>query len=90
MGSGNVTDSFVLFTSKMHFSMGGNTISCYSNLHTVLNYLAALRIKCPYSELFWSAFVLHFPAFGLNTERYSVSPRIPSKCGKMREKCGPE
>ena len=25
---------------------------------------------------------LHFPAFGLNTERYRV-PRIRSKCGKM-------
>ena len=26
----------------------------------------------------------HFPAFGLNTERYSVSPRIQSECGRMR------
>ena len=26
----------------------------------------------------------YFPAFGLNTERYSVSLRIPSKCGKIR------
>ena len=26
----------------------------------------------------------HFPAFGLNTERYSVSLRIQSECGKMR------
>ena len=25
----------------------------------------------------------HFPAFGLNTERYSVSLRIESECGKM-------
>ena len=32
-----------------------------------------LRKKCPY-----------FPAFGLNTERYSVSVRIPFKYGKMR------
>ena len=29
--------------------------------------------KCPYSELFWSAFFPHFPAFRLNTERYCVS-----------------
>ena len=28
----------------------------------------SLRKKCPYSELFWT----HFPAFGLNTERYGV------------------
>ena len=27
---------------------------------------------------------LHFPAFGLNTERYGVSLRIQFKCGKMR------
>ena len=27
---------------------------------------------------------LHFPAFGLNTERYEVSLRIKSECGKMR------
>ena len=26
---------------------------------------------------------LHFPAFGLNTEKYGVSFRIQSKCGKM-------
>ena len=26
----------------------------------------------------------YFPVFGLNTERYGVSLRIQSKCGKMR------
>ena len=26
----------------------------------------------------------HFPAFGLNTERYGVSLHIQSKCGKKR------
>ena len=30
--------------------------------------IQSLRKKCPYSELFWSAFFPHFPAFGLNTE----------------------
>ena len=33
--------------------------------------------KSPYSELFWSAFFPHLPAFGLNTERFVVG-----KCGK--------
>ena len=42
------------------------------------------RRKYPYSELFWSGFFPHFPAFGLNTERYSVSLRIQSECGKIR------
>ena len=32
---------------------------------------------------------LHFPAFGLNTERYSVSLRIHSKCRKMRTRITP-
>ena len=31
-------------------------------------------------SFFWS----YFPAFGLNTERYGVSLRIQSKCGKIR------
>ena len=49
-----------------------------------------LRKKCLYSELLWSAFFLHFPEFGLYTERYGVPLCIQSECGKMREKCGPE
>ena len=44
---------------------------------------ATLRKKSPYSELFWSAVFPHFPAFGLNTEKYGVSLRIQSKCGKI-------
>ena len=31
----------------------------------------------------------HFPAFGLNTERYSVSLRIQSECGKIRTRITP-
>ena len=31
----------------------------------------------------------HFPAFGINTERYSVALRIQSECGKMRTKITP-
>ena len=50
----------------------------------------SLHKKCPYSELFWSAFFPHFPSFGLNTKRYGVSLRIQSEYGKMPEKCGPE
>ena len=39
--------------------------------------------------IFWSIFFPYIPAFGLNMERYSVSLRIKSECGKIREKCGP-
>ena len=31
----------------------------------------------------------YFPAFGLNTERYQVSPRIQYKSGKMRTRKTP-
>ena len=31
----------------------------------------------------------HFPAFELNTERYGVSLRIQSKCGKIRTRKTP-
>ena len=43
----------------------------------------SLDEKCPYSELFWSTFS------GLNTERYSVSLRIHSKCEKMQTRITP-
>ena len=39
--------------------------------------------KVPYSKLF-CIFRSLFSVFGLNTERYSVSPRIHSECGKIR------
>ena len=32
----------------------------------------------------------NFPAFGLNTERYGVSLRIQSKCGKMWTRITPK
>ena len=31
----------------------------------------------------------HFPAFELNTERYGVSLRIQSECGKIRTRISP-
>ena len=45
----------------------------------------SLGKRCPYSELFWSAFFPHFPAFGLNAGRYSISFRIQSEYGKMQK-----
>ena len=43
-----------------------------------------LRKQCPYQELFWPAFFLHFPAFGLNTETEYLSVFSPDagKCGE--------
>ena len=31
----------------------------------------------------------HFPTFGLNTDRYSISLRILSECGKIRTRITP-
>ena len=41
-----------------------------------------LRKKCSYSELFWSAYFPHFPAFRLNTKYLSVFSPTVGKCGK--------
>ena len=37
----------------------------------------------------WSFYGLYFPAFELNTERYFVSVRIQSECGKIRTRKTP-
>ena len=39
---------------------------------------------CVKSIRIWSYSGPHFPAFGLNRERYAVSLRIRSKCGKIQ------
>ena len=41
-----------------------------------------LREKCSNADRVFSG--TYFPAFGLNTERYGVSLRIQSKCGKIQ------
>ena len=43
-------------------------------------------IHCAKSASIRSYSCLHFPAFVLNTERYGISLRIQSKCGKMRNR----
>ena len=44
-----------------------------------------LRKKCLYSEFFWPSFSPHFPAFGLNTERYGVSLRNSVRMRENRD-----
>ena len=46
--------------------------------------LGTLREKCPNTEFFLVRIFPCFPAFRLNTERYELSLRIRSKCGKIR------
>ena len=47
-------------------------------------FITVFREHCVKSIHIRSYSGLHFPAFGLNTERYGVSLRIQSECGKMR------
>ena len=44
---------------------------------------------CVKSVHIWSFSDPYFPAFGLNTERYSVFLRLQSECGKIRTRKTP-
>ena len=55
---------------------------CYDLLINCLCFLWKI-IPCVKSDLIRSCSGPHFPAFGLNTERNSVSLRTQSECGKM-------
>ena len=52
----------------------------------ILNRFYHYLIHCVGSVRIWSFSGPYFPAFGLNTERYSVSLRIQSECGKIKTK----
>ena len=80
-----------MLSLKISFMTVKDEYRCIRCIRCKFVYLySTLRKKPPYSELFWSTLFPHFPAFGLNTERYSVSLRIQSECGEIRDKCGPE
>ena len=51
-------------------------------LKAISAYNMTLSKKCPYLELFWPAFFLHFPAFRLNTKYLSVFSPNARKYGK--------
>ena len=44
----------------------------------VIRLTLSLRKKCPYSELFWSAYFPNFSAFGLNRKYFSNIMKIVS------------
>ena len=54
-------------------------------LSLLLFFFHLLHETCPYSEFSGS----YYPAFGPNTEIYSVLLRIQSKCGKIRTRKTP-
>ena len=54
-----------------------------------LSYTHLLSLHCVKNVRIWSFPGPHFPAFGLNTERYEVSLRIQSECEKIRTRKTP-
>ena len=60
---------------------------CCRTFLTYITVRYTLLKKCLCLELFWSTFFPHFPAFGLNTEIYSVL-RISPHSARMRENAG--
>ena len=54
--------------------------------------LKLMKVKLSHSlksSRIWSYSGPHFPVFGLNTERFGVSVRIQSECGKIRTRITP-
>ena len=49
----------------------------------------SITLHCVKSVHIWSYSGPYFPAFGLNTERYGISLRIQSECGKIRNRITP-
>ena len=93
----NVTISFkkvprslvFLFEHKAMFKVDGKV-----NLPNILSFFGALlkvdcNNHCVKRLRIRSNSGPHFATFGLNMERYSVSLRIQSECGKMRTKITP-
>ena len=83
------------FEAKMHLLCSMYVLFCCYIIYLFLLQLKvknfSLRKMCPYSELFWSVFFPHCPAFGLNTERYEVSHLsvFSPNAGKMRTRITP-
>ena len=76
----SLLDSLHKFSIKSFFS-NCEQKPCFLNwkLHFLSSDLHSVK-----SVHIWSFSGLYFPAFGLNMERYFVSLRIQSKCGKIR------
>ena len=79
-------------TCKILVPKSGDEI-VISNLHYYTNikqvYPLTRAKHCVKSVQIRSYSGPYFPTFGLNTERYSLSLRIQSKCGKTRSRITP-
>ena len=71
------------------FSLGGAFFLHNKNQIFYIHFFTVDIIHCVKSVHILSYSGLHFPAFGLNMERYSVSLHIRSEWGKIRTKITP-
>ena len=67
-----------IFVPVKEIIFGYNLLAPLNNYSKDLHCVESARIR--------GFYVPYFPAFGLHTERYRVSPHIPSKCGKIRSR----
>ena len=79
----------VLFWHLDHFDIILTQITIVFRTLETLKWSFLPNIHCIKSVRIRSYSGPHFPAFGLNTERYGVSLRIQSKGGKMRTRITP-
>ena len=80
-------------TNNSHFLSlhWDNSVDSYSKTSIFeTSYTKLTKLHCVKSVPVRSYSSPHFPAFGLNTERYYVSLHIQSKCGKMRTRITPK
>ena len=77
------------FLTNRKFTSDRSLVYCWLKCYTHSNLKHFQPINSVESVRIWSYSGPHFPTFGLNIERYSVSLRIQSECGKMRNRIPP-
>ena len=70
-----------LNSSQLKYLLIHIILTLFEKLFKITHCVKSVRIR--------SYFGPHFPAFGLNPERYGISLRIQSECGEMRTKINP-
>ena len=79
----------VSLSIKMFNNMKVTRAACWINLEIGTEAAASHSWHCVKNFRLWSYSGPDFSAFGTNTERYKVSPRIQSECGKMQTRITP-
>ena len=85
----SISRSGHIFTKLLAVSESSIKIKVKLHMTLFVIFLTSAVIHCVKSVRIQSYSGPHFPAFGLNTERYSVSLRVQSECGKMWTRIAP-